>query len=68
MIKKYTQSNGRRPFGISGIVAGFDPHTGRPRLFQTDPAGTYLEWKVNKNIKVKNNKRQMQLVKIVHQF
>jgi len=45
--QKYTQSNGRRPFGISALVVGFDPHTKLPHLFTTDPAGTYSEWKAN---------------------
>jgi len=45
--QKYTQSNGRRPFGISALVVGFDPHTNEPHLFTTDPAGTYSEWKAN---------------------
>lgn len=43
--QKYTQSNGRRPFGISCLLAGFD-YDGTPHLFQTDPSGTYHEWKV----------------------
>ena len=46
MKQRYTQSNGRRPFGISCLIAGFD-HDGTPHLFQTDPSGTYHEWKVN---------------------
>lgn len=45
--QKYTQSGGVRPFGISTLVVGFDPYTGRPSLFQTDPAGTYTEWKAS---------------------
>lgn len=45
--QQYTQSNGRRPFGISCLIAGFDPDSGEPRLFQTDPSGTYFEWKAN---------------------
>lgn len=45
--QQYTQSNGRRPFGISCLIAGFDPESGQPRLFQTDPSGTYFEWKAN---------------------
>ncbi|CAK9298005.1 unnamed protein product [Gordionus sp. m RMFG-2023] len=44
--QKYTQSNGRRPFGISILLAGFD-QDGSPHIFQTDPAGTHLEWKAN---------------------
>jgi len=44
--QKYTQSNGRRPFGISAIIAGFDSD-GSPRLFQTEPSGTFYEWKAN---------------------
>jgi len=44
--QKYTQSNGRRPFGITALLAGFDPD-GTPRLFQTDPSGVYHEWKAN---------------------
>jgi 20S proteasome subunit alpha 4 len=45
--QQYTQSNGRRPFGISCLIVGFDPDDGAPRLFQTDPSGTYFEWKAN---------------------
>lgn len=44
--QQYTQSNGRRPFGISTLIAGFD-HNQTPRLFQTDPSGVYHEWKAN---------------------
>lgn len=44
--QRYTQSNGRRPFGISCLIAGFDAD-GTPHLFQTDPSGTYHEWKAN---------------------
>ncbi|CAL1295440.1 unnamed protein product [Larinioides sclopetarius] len=47
MLKqRYTQSNGRRPFGISALIAGFD-FDGTPHLFQTDPSGVYHEWKAN---------------------
>lgn len=42
--QRYTQSGGTRPFGIATIVIGFDSN-GSPRLFQTDPAGIYSEWK-----------------------
>lgn len=44
--QKYTQSNGRRPFGISMLLAGFD-EDGTAHLFQTDPSGVYSEWKAN---------------------
>ena len=44
--QKYTQSAGRRPFGISCLVTGFDDD-GTPHLYQTDPAGIYSEWKAN---------------------
>lgn len=40
--QKYTQSNGKRPFGISALITGFD-EDGTPRLFQTDPSGMYIE-------------------------
>jgi len=42
----YTQSNGKRPFGISTLIVGFD-YDGTPRLYQTDPSGTYHAWKAN---------------------
>ncbi|KAJ2644788.1 Proteasome subunit alpha type-4, partial [Coemansia sp. RSA 1287] len=44
--QRYTQSGGRRPFGISTLIVGFDPD-GSPRLFQTDPSGIYYQWKAN---------------------
>lgn len=44
--QKYTQSNGRRPFGLSCLIGGFDLD-GTPHLFQTEPSGIYYEWKAN---------------------
>ncbi|XP_058815812.1 proteasome subunit alpha type-7-1 [Topomyia yanbarensis] len=44
--QKYTQSNGRRPFGISCLIGGFD-YDGMPHLYQTEPSGIYYEWKAN---------------------
>lgn len=46
MQQRYTQSGGCRPFGISTLIVGFDTD-GTPRLFQTDPSGTFSEWKAN---------------------
>ena len=44
--QKYTQSNGRRPFGLSTLIIGFD-YDDTPHLYQTDPSGTYFEWMVS---------------------
>lgn len=41
--QRYTQRGGRRPFGLSTLIAGFD-RDGSPHLFQTDPSGVYSEW------------------------
>ena len=43
--QRYTQRGGVRPFGISSMIAGFS--TGQPKLWLTDPAGTFSEWKAN---------------------
>lgn len=49
--QQYTQRGGVRPFGIATLLVGFsDPEndeeiTGKPMLFQTDPAGTHSSWK-----------------------
>lgn len=44
--QRYTQSNGRRPFGISSIIGGFN-YDGTPHLYQTEPSGTFYEWKAS---------------------
>ena len=44
--QKYTQSGGVRPFGISTLIAGFDVD-GTPKLYQTDPSGSFSEWKAS---------------------
>ena len=46
ICQRYTQSNGARPFGISLLIVGFDAGK-TPKLYQTEPAGTYHEWKVS---------------------
>lgn len=43
--QKFTQSNGKRPFGVSCLIIGFDGDEGK--LFNTDPSGVYSEWKGN---------------------
>ncbi|XP_017145956.1 proteasome subunit alpha type-7-1B [Drosophila miranda] len=43
MKQNYTQSNGRRPFGLSCLMGGFDGD-GKPHLYQTEPSGIYYEW------------------------
>lgn len=44
--QQFTQSGGKRPFGLSFLIVGVDPD-GTPRLYQTDPSGTYHAWKAN---------------------
>jgi len=44
--QKYTQSGGVRPFGISTIIVGYDLD-GTPKLYSTDPSGTFSAWKAN---------------------
>ncbi|MDN5358788.1 MAG: proteasome alpha subunit [Candidatus Diapherotrites archaeon] len=40
----YTQYGGTRPFGVSFLIAGYNEH---PRLFETQPSGTLLEYKAD---------------------
>lgn len=40
----YTQFGGRRPFGVSILYMGWDPHYGF-QLYQSDPSGNYGGWK-----------------------
>jgi len=44
--QRFTQRGGRRPFGLSTLVTGFD-RDGSAHLYQTDPSGTYSEWLAN---------------------
>jgi len=42
--QKYTQRGGRRPFGLSTLIAGFE-RDGTAKLYQTIPSGIYSSWK-----------------------
>ena len=42
--QSYTQTGGKRPFGISCLLAGFDTSS-KPHLYYTDPSGSFSEWK-----------------------
>ncbi|KAL2333819.1 hypothetical protein Fmac_015032 [Flemingia macrophylla] len=56
--QKYTQSGGVRPFGLSTLIVGFDPYTGAPSLYQTDPSGTFSAWKANATGRNSNSIRE----------
>mmetsp|Transcript_11959 Transcript_11959/g.10563 ORF Transcript_11959/g.10563 Transcript_11959/m.10563 type:complete len:235 (+) Transcript_11959:39-743(+) len=43
LMQEYTQAGGRRPFGISLLLAGVDD-TG-PKLFQVEPSGAFHSYK-----------------------
>ncbi|KAH9816782.1 nucleophile aminohydrolase [Melampsora americana] len=45
--QRYTQSGGVRPFGISTLIIGFDPHETAPKLYSTEPSGVFSLWKAN---------------------
>lgn len=42
-MQKFTQQGGVRPFGVSVIVGGIE--NGEPRVFETDPSGSFYEWR-----------------------
>lgn len=42
-MQKFTQQGGVRPFGVSVIVGGIEE--GEPRVFETDPSGSFYEWR-----------------------
>ncbi|KAL0454087.1 UNVERIFIED_CONTAM: Proteasome subunit alpha type-7 [Sesamum latifolium] len=44
--QKYTQSGGVRPFGLSTLIIGFDPHTGTPSLMESQ-----CHWKNSNSIR-----------------
>jgi len=43
-IQESTQTGGTRPFGAALLVAGVDPDSSSPRLYEVDPSGTPSEW------------------------
>ncbi|MFB6137986.1 MAG: archaeal proteasome endopeptidase complex subunit alpha [Halobacteriaceae archaeon] len=54
-IQQYTQVGGARPFGVALIVGGIE--NGEPRLYETDPSGTPLEWQA---LAIGENRRDIQ--------
>lgn len=46
MMQRYTQVGGRRPFGISSLIIGYD-QAKEPMLYQTEPSGGFSLWKAN---------------------
>ncbi|KAG6916020.1 hypothetical protein DXG01_008789 [Tephrocybe rancida] len=44
MKQGYTQYGGLRPFGVSLLYAGYDPHY-HFQLYHSDPSGNYSGWK-----------------------
>ncbi|KAJ7187947.1 proteasome subunit alpha type 4 [Mycena filopes] len=44
MKQGYTQFGGLRPFGVSLLYAGYDPHY-QFQLYRSDPSGNYSGWK-----------------------
>ncbi|KAJ7772660.1 nucleophile aminohydrolase [Mycena maculata] len=44
MKQGYTQYGGLRPFGVSLLYAGYDPHY-HFQLYRSDPSGNYSGWK-----------------------
>jgi len=42
--QRYTQSGGKRPYGVSILYMGWDAHYGY-QLYHSDPSGNYSGWK-----------------------
>lgn len=45
VMQESTQSAGIRPYGVSLLVGGYDPHSEQFQLYQVDPSGSYFPWK-----------------------
>jgi len=45
--QQYTVRGGRRPFGLSTLIGGWNVDGKSVQLFQTTPSGIYSEWKAN---------------------
>lgn len=44
--QNYTQHGGQRPFGVSFLFCGYDPHFGF-QIYQSDPSGSLEGWKAH---------------------
>lgn len=73
LMQEFTQLGGRRPFGISLLIAGYD-HEG-PKLYQVDPSGAFFAWKASaigknatnaKNYLEKRYEEDMELEDAIH--
>lgn len=43
-VNFFVDNSGKRPFGVSILYIGWDPHFGF-QLYQSDPSGNYGGWK-----------------------
>lgn len=59
VFQDYTQKGGVRPFGLSVVLAGWDPYEGA-QLFQLDTAGTW--WKARGAVIGKNSLKGQQFL------
>ncbi|XP_062100757.1 1-aminocyclopropane-1-carboxylate synthase 3-like [Humulus lupulus] len=55
---KCMNGGGVRLIGLSTLIIGFDPYTGAPALYQTDPFGTFSAWKANATGRNSNSLRE----------
>lgn len=57
----YTQTGGKRPFGVSILYAGWDRHYGF-QLYMSDPSGNYSGWKATA---IGNNSQVEEAIKLL---